>query len=156
MKKLVVFYSRTQTTKKVGEELAKQLNCDYEELFDTKNRMGVMGYLKAGKDAGTKKLTILKDTQIDPSKYDLIIIGTPIWNWNMSTPIRTYIHHNKDKFNKVAFFCTMGGSSGKTFRSMEELCGKKPEATLELRTKEVKKGEHKEKIRGFVKSITKK
>jgi flavodoxin len=34
---LVVFYSRTGTTKKVGEALADLLQCDSEELIDTRN-----------------------------------------------------------------------------------------------------------------------
>ena len=37
MKSLVVFYSRTGATKLVGESLAEMLDCDSEELFDTKN-----------------------------------------------------------------------------------------------------------------------
>jgi len=41
MKALVVFYSRTSTTKPVAESLAQSLNCDSEELIDTKNAAGL-------------------------------------------------------------------------------------------------------------------
>ena len=35
---LVVYYSKTGNTKKIGEELAKKLNADVEEVIDLKNR----------------------------------------------------------------------------------------------------------------------
>ena len=79
-----------------------------------------------------------KNTQIkykkDPKKYDLIIIGTPVWAWTTTPAIRTYLTQNKPK--KVAFFCTSGGSKGKVFEDMEEL-SKKPLATLDLVDKKI-------------------
>jgi flavodoxin len=45
MKALVVFYSRTGATKQVAEALAESLNCDSEELIDTKKRGGPLGFL---------------------------------------------------------------------------------------------------------------
>ena len=58
MKPLVVFYSRTGTTKKVGEALADLLQCDSEELIDTKKRKGPLGFLRSGRDATRNKLTV--------------------------------------------------------------------------------------------------
>jgi len=57
MKSLVVFYSRTGATKLVGESLDEMLDCDSEELFDTKKRSGPLGYVTAGRDALAKKLS---------------------------------------------------------------------------------------------------
>lgn len=45
----------------------------------------------------------------DPSNYDLLIIGTPIWSSNLSAPVRTYITQNRGKFHNLAFFITAGG-----------------------------------------------
>jgi flavodoxin len=71
MNAIVVFYSRTGTTKQVAEELAQSFNCDSEELIDTKKRSGPLGFMAAGKDAKIKKLTTLADTKHDPSLYNL-------------------------------------------------------------------------------------
>ena len=149
MKTLVVYYSRTGTTRKVAESISKELKCDIEEVYDLKNRDGVVGYLSAGKDATLKKLTEIKDVKNDPSKYDLVIMGTPIWSWTMSSAIRTYLTVNKNNFKNVAFFCTMNGSKGKTFEHMREICGKEPKALLGLTTKEVK-GNYLFKVKEFV------
>jgi flavodoxin len=138
MKTLVVFYSRTGTTKRVGEAIAQKLNAEMEEIKDTIDRSGAKGYLISGRDAMRRKLTQLEPFKSNLNDYDLIIIGTPVWGWNMSAPVRTFITEQKDNLKKVALFCTLGGSGDKrTFLEMEEIIGKKPETTLKLLTKEV-------------------
>lgn len=150
MSSLVVFYSRTGMTKKVGEKLANALNCELEEIYDTKNRLGPIGLMGAVRDAGARKLTELKPITNNPGQYDRIIIGTPIWSWTMSVPIRTYIQMYKNKFGEVAFFCTHRGNPGKAFSEMAEICGKKPLAVLVLDNKDFKGGTDAAKIDEFV------
>lgn len=151
MRTLVVFYSRTGMTKKVGEAIAKQLSCEIEEIFDTKKRDGFLGYLVSGWDAAREKLTVLKEIKKDPKEYDLVIIGTPVWFFNIAPPIRTYIVHNQDRLKNVAFFVTCGGSGGKgVLEKMARLYGKKPNAILALREKEIKTGEFLPKVENFV------
>jgi hypothetical protein len=56
----------------------------------------------------------------------------------MSSPVRTYLHQEKDKLKNVAFFCTFGNSGMEgTFQGMEEYSGKTPMATLGLRKRDV-------------------
>lgn len=153
-KVLVVYYSRTGITKKVAQRLKELLKCDIEEVLDKKDRAGALGYMFAGRDAMKKSLTEIECSNIDPSGYDLVVIGTPVWAFTMSTPIRTYISQNKGKFKQVAFFCTMGGSGHDgTFKDMEELCGIKPVGTIDLLTKEVAKNQYEEKIEEFIKKL---
>jgi len=69
----------------------------------------------------------------EPSQYDTVIIGTPIWASNMSSPIRAFITQNKDKINKTALFCTGDGvDPQKVFTPITELLEKQPTATLGL------------------------
>jgi len=110
MKTLIVYYSRTGATKKLAGFLAEKLGAESEEIKDTVKRAGVTGYLLAGRDASLRRLTKLETIKNNPADFDLVIIGTPIWAFNMSAPIRTYLTEQKDKFKRVAFFCTMGGS----------------------------------------------
>lgn len=155
MKTLVVYYSRTGTTKKIAEMLAEKLGADTEEIRDTVNRQGIKGYLMSGRDAMKKNLTKLEASKFNPKEYDLVIIGTPIWGWNLSVPVRTYVTENKDQFPKVAFFCTMGGSGDdKAFAEMEKITGRKPLATLGLKTREVVKNDFSEKLEEFVEKLS--
>jgi len=156
MKILVAFYSRTGTTKKVGEMIAEKIGAEVEEIKDTVERSGAVGYLRSGRDAMKKNLTKLEPLKFDPDQYDLVIIGTPIWGWNVSTPVRTYITGQKEKLveKKVAFFCTMGGSGDKqAFAEMEKIIGLKPAATLALRTVEVAKKDISGEVENFLEGI---
>lgn len=153
MKTLVVYYSRTGTTKKIARDIRKEFNCDIEEIIDTKDRNGPLGYLMAGKDATLKKLTKIR-TKKDPSKYDLIIIGTPVWAFTMSSPVRTYISAFRDKFKKIALFCTMGGSGDeKTLKDMEILAKKFAKAKLSLKTLDVQNNNYMDKLKKFIKEL---
>lgn len=156
MKILVAYYSRTGTTRQVATAVAQKLGADLAEIKDTVDRMGVMGYLKSGRDAMKKLLTKLETTDKNPADYDLVLIGTPVWAGMMSTPVRTYLTEQKNNFKTVAFFCTMGGENpSKTFPEMETVCGQKPLATLAIRTKEVVKKEFEWKVEAFVRAILK-
>ena len=67
----------------------------------------------------------------------------------MAPAIRTYLSKNKNKFNKLAFFCTQGGSGGEsTFKGMEEMT-KKPVAVLSLIGKEIKNSQYQGKVKEF-------
>ena len=154
VKTLIVYYSRTGTTKKAAEILAEELKAEIEEIEDTACRRGIIGYLISGRDAVRKKLTVLKPAKYDVSDFDLVVIGTPIWGWNISTPVRTYIAINKGKFKKVAFFCTMRGSGAvKVFLDMESIASKKPVATLALLEKDVKNKIRESRISSFAQKI---
>jgi flavodoxin len=154
MKILTTFYSRSGTTKKIGEQIADELKCDIEEFFDTQKRSGIIGWLKCGYQATRKKLTVLKPIEKNLNDYDLVIIGTPIWNGNVSVPSRTYVIENASKFKSVAFYCTAGGSDGeKAFANMENSCNKKPVAVLGITKKDIKNEMHLEKIKNFIAKI---
>lgn len=152
---LVVYYSRTGSTRKVAETIADLLECDIEQIVDKKKRGGPIGFLTGAKDAAMKKLTTIQGDEKDPSSYDLVIIGTPVWANTMSCAVRTYLSRYSDRLpQQVAFFLTTGGSGiESTFAGMEELCGKCPVAKLGLKAKEVRKGTHLDRTRQFVEEI---
>ncbi len=161
-KVLVVYYSRTGTTEKIGGLIASAVKADVEKLVDKKDRSGVWGYLVGGKDAGFDNETELGELKYDPGEYDLVIIGTPIWAWNMSPAVRTYITKNKDKIKNVVFFTTSGGTSyEKVVPLMEKHLGKDALFKTGFLEKEVKNDssemiENLKKISGFVKNFLEK
>ena len=151
---LTVFYSRTGTTRKVAESISKAISCDLEEIVDTKNRAGPFGYITAGRDAANGKLTVIREARLDPSAYEIVVIGTPVWAGTMSTPVRTYISQNRDRFKRVALFCTCGGTDAdETLEAMKELCGKPTVASVAIREKETKGEEYLQKITEFVNAM---
>lgn len=150
MSVLVAYYSRTGHTRQVAEAIAKALQCDIEEILDTVNRAGPIGFLMAGRSAMSGGLTKLKPIRKDPASYDLVVIGTPVWAGHMSTPVRTYIAENKDKIKNAAFFVTEGSSGDEaTLKEMEELSDKKAAATLVVMASDRTKGHVTDKVKAF-------
>ena len=148
---LVVYYSRTGMTKKVAEAIADELGCDLEELIDKKKRRGPVGFAVAAKDAALKKAARIEEPQKDPASYDLVVVGTPVWANTMSCAARTYFDRTKDTLPDVAFFVTTAHSGiDRTFRHMKDAAGKAPVATLSLFAKEVRRDEHRDKVKAFV------
>lgn len=138
MKTLVIYYSRSGNTKKVAQVIAKNLRADLEEIIDLKDRKRkIIGWVIAGRDALLEKSTKIRFKK-DPSKYDMIIIGTPNWAGTLTPAIRTYIEQNKTKLKKkkLACFCTYGGNTGKIFENFTQLIHE-PLITLGLKDKEI-------------------
>lgn len=151
MSVLVAYYSRTDITKKVAEEIAGRLNADVEEITSKVKYNGKIGYARAGKDAMTAKIIKIGDLKYNPSDYDTVYLGVPVWAGKAATPLISYIKQNEGKFNNVKFFVTAGSSGFEsTFDQLEEFIGKAPLKTLALTTKEVKKEEYKNKLDSFL------
>ena len=153
MKSLVVYYSKTGVTRRAAVAISRMLGSDIEEIVDLKDRSGIKGWLTGGGDSCLKKLTEIKRPKKDPSKYKLVILGTPVWAFTLTPAIRTYIAKKCCRLRKAAFFCTNSGSPGNTFKAMQELCGKKPIAALSLSAKDMRSGGYFDMIRKFVSKI---
>ena len=153
MKTLIVYYSRDGATRKVAEELKEQLGADIEEITEPKGRSGPLGWIRSGKEASSGTIIPINSTKADPSTYDIVAVGTPIWAWNVSSPVRSYLAAMKSKLPRIAFFCTMDNKPGETFKVMEGLIGKTPVATFEIMGMDVKSGAYKEKLKAFTEKI---
>jgi flavodoxin len=109
MKTLIVYYSRTGKTRFVAEKVASELKADMEEVIDLKNRSGRFSFLKAGYDATRGNETEIGEIKKTLDDFDLIVIGTPVWNSRPASAISTYLKRNDFAGKKVAVFCTNEG-----------------------------------------------
>lgn len=133
MKTLIAYYSRTGVTAKVAKDIQREFSADIEEIEDTKKRSGIIGWIKSCYDSIRGIPAKIKPVEKDPSEYDTVIVGTPVWASTMASPILTYITENKAKFKNIAFFCTCGSSGyEETLAKMEEIATKEPLETLFL------------------------
>jgi flavodoxin len=134
MRILVVYYSRSGTTRDLASAIARTLGADVEALVDDTPRSGRLGYLRCGLDSLLERDAPIRPATKDPRDYDLVVVGTPVWAANVSSPVRAYLHAMRGRLTRVAFFCTMGGSGdARVFRKMEALCGASVVARLAQR-----------------------
>ena len=112
-KVLVVFYSRSGTTRRIAKALSEALKCDLEEITEPRRRTGFLGYIRSLLEASRKRPSTIAPKKHDVSLYDLVIIGTPVWAWSLSSPVRAYLMATASQLPKVAFFCTLGARGAK-------------------------------------------
>lgn len=131
MKVLVVYYSRSGNTRRIGNEIARALGADVDELIDLRDRSGLLNYLLAAIDGLIHRATRLKPPRLDPARYDLVILGTPVWGASLTPAVAAYLTTRRAAFRKVACFLTYGGSgAARVFEQMGSLTGRAPLATL--------------------------
>ncbi len=105
-KHLLVYYSRTGFTRKAAEEIARHLDCDIEEITEKKKRSGSIGYLGGIKDSLLKKKVEIEPPQHDPSEYNAVIIGTPVWANKPCLPVLEWASQMGGQITTAAFFLT--------------------------------------------------
>lgn len=138
---LVVFFSRTGTTRMLASTLAGMLSADLEEICDLTERRGAPGYLRCVVDSWRKRPAEIVPAGLDSAQYDLVVVGTPVWAGSVSAPVRAYLLQNRTRFRHVAFFCSFGGlGSQAAFEEMRALVGRAPVAECKVRAVEVQRG----------------
>ena len=151
---LVVFYSRSGTTRRVAQALAEAPKCDLEEITEPKPRAGFLGYLRSLLEARRKRPSIIASNKHDVSSYDLVVIGTPVWAWSLSSPVRAYLITTAGQLPDVAFFCTLGGNgSESTSAQMTAIAGKQPRAVCAITEREVLSRKHFGRLSAFEKAL---
>lgn len=115
---LVVYYSASGSTKKVADQIAKNLNADLFEIEPvnaytssdldwTDNNSRVT---KEHNDESLRDIK-LKNTKVDNwDSYDTVLIGYPIW-WGIAAwPVDTFVKANDFNGKTVIPFCTSASS----------------------------------------------
>lgn len=151
---LVIYYSRTGTTEKVAQAIAQATGADVESLADTQDRSGFWGFLISLRDGIGRRGTTLEPLGVDPTEYELVVIGTPDWARSVSAPTRTFLETYRGRLRQVAFFLTDGKRDHEDiFREMASLAGRDPVATLGIPHDDVVAGRYGAQVEAFVASL---
>jgi flavodoxin len=121
-KTLIVYYSLEGNTKLIAETIAKEMNADIMECKPKKDisKKWFMKYVRGGRQAVMKSEPELEKLSKDASKYDTIIIGTPVRAFTYTPAIRTFFKTIKLQSKKIALFCTHEWGPGSTLENMEQ------------------------------------
>ena len=135
---LVVYYSRTGHTRRLAERLAQAFGGRPRAIHESRSRRGASGYLRSLLEAVGGRDGPIDPMHPWPEGRGLVLIGTPVWGWSLSSPVRAFARRHAKRIRHVAFFCTMGGAGDRqAFAELERLLGRRPEATLALTEREV-------------------
>lgn len=151
-KALIVYYSRTGTTRKLAVALAAALSADIIEIQCGRYGSGIFRYLRAGYDSLKGNLPPIETSHEVTAGYDLALIGAPIWTSHPALPLRAFLARKPPLPARLGLFLTHGGHSPseKAVGEVEALLGHPVEAALSLKSSEVGDGNLTVAIDGFV------
>jgi flavodoxin len=151
---LIVYYSRSGTTARVGQALAQRLGADEVAIRDTRAQ-GMVSVWRAALDRLLNTLPPIAPITAHMDSYDLIALGTPVWGGRAASPMRRFLKDYGPSLPAVAFFCTMGGSgAASTFEDMQTRLGKPPRASCSFDAKALDNGSYLGTLDRFVMQLT--
>lgn len=122
---LVAYYSLTGKTEKTATAIADasggtlyriQVAKDYPT--DKKERRKILE-----QEIAENYLPPLAKNDINPEKYDIIFLGSPVWGNHISQPIKSFLakYNLTDKY-VIPFVTHSGGGRGQSFNDVAALC----------------------------------
>jgi len=123
-KKLIVYYSYTNNTKKIAEKIQKTTSADIFAIETVEPYVGdYNSVVEQGKeeiDQGFKPE--IKPLSVNLADYDTISIGTPVWWYTYAPAVATFLSEYDLSGKTVNPFVTNGGWIGHTIQDVENVC----------------------------------
>ena len=121
MKAIVLYYSYGGNTRKIAAKIQKALTCDAAEI---KPQTPYVGNYNAVVEQGQREINSgympkLQPLDMDLSRYDTIILGTPVWWYTFAPAMKTFLHNTDFNGKEVYLFATNGGWLGHTFQDFK-------------------------------------
>ncbi len=114
-KVLVIYYSLTGNTRSIAERIQEKTGSDVFEIETVKDYPTAYSEIveEAKRELETGELPALKKSPPDMSSYDLILVGSPVWWYTVSTPVMSFLNQADFAGKKVSAFFTHEGGVGK-------------------------------------------
>ena len=132
MNTLITYYSFEGNCRALANHMAETspatANVKLAELrpvLETVPRDTFKKYLVGGKAAFFKHTTPLQPLGFSLRSFDLIIVGGPVWAFDITPAIRTFLTQTNWHNKYVALFTMHGGGKGKAFATMRALVEKR-------------------------------
>lgn len=155
-KVLVVYYSRTGNTKKVAEEIARLLDGDLKEIRSAvAYPEGFFGFTKALYHSISKKNIGIESSFSGFEKYDLVVVGGPMWAGSVSSPMRRFLNLYSGQMKNIAYFFTQGGHTNpdKMAQEVQSVVGKKLISILSISAMDFRTESFRKKAKKFCEEL---
>ena len=129
-KVLVLYYSQTDNTKAVAQEIATALSADVEEVVPVEPYSGTYEETiqRCIREREGDLLPNIQPVKAKISDYDIVFIGYPVWFGTCALPMLTCLSEIDLAGKKVVPFCTFG--SGGLYSSAADIAKKQPQAEV--------------------------
>ncbi len=129
-KTLVLYYSQTENTKALAEEIATKLGADIEEVVPAVPYDGSYEetIARSVREREGDILPEIQPVKANIAAYDIVFVGYPIWFGTYALPMASALNQIDLNGKKMVPFCTFG--SGGLASSAKDLQDKFPEAEV--------------------------
>jgi len=110
MSYIVVYFTRTGTSKRIGEKIAATLNCEAVQVTDNMNWKGIFGFIKGGYYASQNKAVAIQLSH-PVQETDQLVVVSPMWAGGTAPAIKTFLKERD--LAKVDLVLTSNGTTGK-------------------------------------------
>lgn len=124
MKTIIIYYGYGDHTRMIANMIKERLGYDILEIkpkvaysFDYQSVVD-----DTEDNLESRKTPEIEDANINLDEYDRVILGTPVWWYTITPPIRTFLTKYDLSRKTVIPFATNAGWLGSTFDEIKELC----------------------------------
>lgn len=117
---LTVYYSNNGNTRNVAQNINYIVGGDIKEIELVENYPNNIFIMSKQVRKQMKEGFLPHIKNIDISNYDIIFVGSPIWNFSMSLPVKSFLKNNNFENKTLIPFFTYSGVAKKR-RLVEEI-----------------------------------
>ena len=119
---LIIYYSLSGNTKTIAEKIREKTRGDVFEIETVRTYPAELTatYEEAKRELQRCEWPALKKNAPDTSSYDLVVVGSPVWWYTVSTPVMQFLTLVDFAGKRISAFCTHEGAPGKFFEHFKE------------------------------------
>lgn len=124
-KTLIVYFSWSGNTRTVANIIHELTGCDMIEIEVEEPYSDVYNEVtaRARQELDNNIFPTLRTQVENMDKYDILIVGTPIWSSRLEPPVRSFLASHDLSGKKILPFCTHGGSgTARSVDNIRDLC----------------------------------
>lgn len=123
MKNLIVYYSYEGNCEEISKAIQEVTGADVLKIVPKKEKKtkSLFRFIWGGIQVYMTKKPELEKYNIDLSKYDNVIIGSPCWFGTYAPPINTFLSENEIKDKNIFLFVCNGGNLRNTWKNYNQV-----------------------------------
>ena len=124
MKALIMYYSKSGKTEELANRIKKNLDCDILKIEPEKSYGSYFwACCRVGIEKIKKTKVKFKNEIPELNNYDVVLIGYPIWWFDIPSFIAEFLNNCDLKGKKIIPFATSGNTNiSKTMKTIKIIC----------------------------------
>jgi len=148
---LIVYYSRTGTTRQAAQQLAAMTGWPLAEVVDESGRAGWVGDLRCMLDVLLRRRPAYGYQGPGFASTEHLVVMAPVWLGRLAAPMRAFLCDRGTLANGVSAVIVMASRGGLSAgEEIGRIVGRAPRPMLTLRQRDVQSGAAAGALEGFV------